>query len=898
MLGYCLDFIWTMLAAFSTNFLNSLGSNKMSDNIKNNGNSNVRRNVEVKIPYGKLVWLFLKNHIRYPRLKKKLMAFSEPNLTFGLTDHPLDINSAPSFDIFSAPKKLIARKPLSVLKVKFRERRGNSFIFDAFCYNIFNRDIAIWHIDYDTSPKAKKKLFTLRLDILNPKTYRLRLASGEDVPKHSTPMVVGDLTDKGFEAHFEEDSERYKISTGAIALSVFREDFRIEVRDKKGNLVTQTGGRSNNEFPTANDAFPLGFIKNRKPKGTYAVENFDLFPMESIFGFGERFGSLNCVGQDISIWNIDAQGNSAPRSYKNIPFFISSRGYGVFFNDYCPMTFRVGTKELTKIQVAIESVREPLIDYYLFYGPTPKGVLGQYTALTGRAKMPPRWSFGTWMSRLSYASEEEVIGVAKRLRKEKIPADVINIDTHWSTIDWACDWKFDKERFKDPEGMFRKCKELGFKICLWQIPYVMSGLKAQSEGKKKRAFAKDRGPFVFYIFGEAKTIDFSRDEGISWYKEKLKGLFELGAKAIKVDFGEQIEPHQEFSKYTGREMHNLYPLLYNKAAFEATEDFLGEGNAVIWARSAYAGSQRYPLHWSGDNSSNFSNMFSSTRGGLSLGLSGFSFWSQDVGGFVGIPDDKLYVRWTALSIFQSHIRFHGCPPKFREPWNYSKEAQLAVRKLLGFRYQLIPYLFSESTKATTAGLPVMRPLFLEFPDDPTCLNIEDQFLSGENLLVAPIFTDDDSRVVYLPLGRWYDYWTGKPVEGPGWINVKCKNDRIPLFVRAGCFLPLGEVTQYIDEDNSAPPKKFTLIPSPDADGRIEYNLKDELGEIKFTGVLDKKNLSVTVSSKLRDLDDTDIKVKLPKGRGLTVSLFRLINKFDGLPFRCSSSSFSIFNITS
>ncbi|MCK4514263.1 MAG: alpha-xylosidase, partial [Spirochaetaceae bacterium] len=300
-------------------------------------------------------------------------------------------------------------------------------------------------------------------------------------------------------------------------------------------------------------------------------------------------------------------------------------------------------------------------------------------------------------------------------------------------------------------------------------------------------------PFVFLFFGPTHAIDFSKKEGVAWYKEKLKGLFELGASVMKVDFGEQIQPHQEFSKYSGREMHNLYPLLYNKAAFEATEEHLGKGNAVIWARSAYAGSQRYPVHWSGDNSSNFPNMLTSLRAGLSLGLCGFTFWSQDTGGFVGIPDDKLYIRWTALSIFQSHMRFHGCEPRFREPWNFSTETQDIVRKFLELRYRLIPYIFSESIQAAREGLPLMRSFFLEFPDDPNTLNIEDQFCSGTKLLVAPILTEADRRRLYLPEGVWYNFWERKAIQGPKWIHEESALDEIPLYVKAGCFLPMGEV---------------------------------------------------------------------------------------------------------
>ena len=794
----------------------------------------------------KPAWWFLKYRICYPRFKKRSMYFSEPNLVYGLTDHPLDKNGWPVLNIFTVIRQLLARKPVSILKVRLKHREKNSFTFEARGYNILNRDLDILYIDYKTGEKVKYTDCTLRFDILSPKTYRLRLAMGDEVPPHDTPMVNGEITGGDFEAGFKEDNDRYLITTDSLILHVFKEDFRIKVYDSSGALVTESGGRTHNEFPTATDAFPLGFVKSRRPGVPYAVENFNLHPGESIFGLGERFGPLNRVGQTISLWTLDATGNSTNRSYKPIPFFMSSRGYGVFVNDYNPMTFWVGTREVSKIQVAVENSPDRLIDYYFFYGPEPKEVLGAYTSLTGRAKVPPRWSFGSWMSRCSYGSEEEVMEVAKRLRDEKYPSDVINIDTNWSTVDWACEWEFDKGRFPDPERMFRECLKMGFKICLWQIPYIMDGLPILKDARKKGVLAKNHGPFLFSFFGTGHVIDFSKEEGIKWYKERLKGLFEMGNRVIKVDFGEQVEPHQEFHHYSGREMHNLYPLLYNRAAFEITEDYYGKGEALIWARSAYAGSQRYPVHWSGDNSSNYPNMLASLRGGLSLGLCGFTFWSQDTGGFVGIPDDDLYVRWTAFSLFNSHIRFHSFPPKFREPWNFSPEAQDMVRGLLELRYRLIPYIYSESIKAAKAGLPLIRPLFLEFPEDPTCYSIEDQFLTGEKLLVAPILTEMDRRRIYLPEGLWHDFWTGKTYTGPLWIEEECPIGRIPVYVRGGkggTALPLGEVTQSVPD---GVPDRLTLIPFPDIDGKAAYTLYDEEGSIEFAGRIDGDRFRVEV----------------------------------------------------
>ncbi|NVM56409.1 MAG: hypothetical protein HWN66_22110, partial [Candidatus Helarchaeota archaeon] len=365
---------------------------------------------------------------------------------------------------------------------------------------------------------------------------------------------------------------------------------------------------------------------------------------------------------------------------------------------------------------------------------------------------------------------------------------------------------------------------------------------------------KNKGPFIFLLSSPAHAIDFSNPEAVTWYQEKLKNLFDLGASVIKADFGEGIEPPTKFQKYSGRQMHNLFPLLYNKAAFEITEKTFGEG--IIWARSAYAGSQRYPVHWSGDNSSNFENMLCSLRGGLSLGLCGFTFWSQDTGGFVGTPTDDLYIRWTQLSIFQSHIRYHGNPPRYREPWNYEPKTQNIVRNYLNFRYQLIPYLYTESQIAASQGLPILRHLALEF-DDPTVYNIEDQFLSGSNLLIAPILTKNNTRRVYIPEGSWFDYWTGEQLTGPTWITRTADIETIPIYVRAGTILPLGPEVQCTDELTD---DWLLLRIYPDQNGNASYTIYDKEQRVKIMAHLEADSLKVQIVPK-----PSHVEVELPKG---------------------------------
>ncbi len=800
----------------------------------------------------KAFWIYLKNRIRYPFLKNKLGEL-EPNVFFGYTDHPLDRHGTPINTIFTAISKFLRKKAKCILQIELKERHNNSFIFLAKAYNIFRiRNLKnVYAHTYKITKKTKFTACTLQLDFLREDVYRLRLAEGPSVPENKTPMLLKDISDPHTKVQLETTPEAYAISTSKLKLKIYRENFRIEIFDSQGNLITESGSKTKNEFLTAMDAFPLGFVKDKKYKHWFGVESFVIYPGEAIYGLGEQFSPLNKIGQTIGLWNYEGIGNTSGRTYKNIPFFMSTRGYGVFINESRPITFFIGSREYCKNIIAIEG---KFIDYFFFYGPSFKTILNNYTELTGKAAVPPKFSFGVWMSRLSYYSQEEVLKVAKKLRELKFPCDIIHIDTGWFEKEWRCDWQFGKEKFPDPEKMFKILREMGFRVSLWQSPYVLDETKAYKDAKKRKIIAKNNGPFVFVANYPAHPIDFSNPEAVSWYQQKLKNLFDLGASIIKADFGEGIEPPMKFQKYDGRQMHNLYSLLYNKAAFEITKETFGDG--IIWGRSAYAGSQRYPVHWSGDNSSNFENLLCSLRGGLSLGLCGFTFWSQDTGGFMGIPSDNLYIRWTQLSIFQSHIRYHGVPPRFREPWNYEPETQEIVRKYLNLRYQLIPYLYTEAQIAASQGLPLLRHLVIEFQTDPTVFNIEDQFLCGRNLLIAPILTKNQTRTIYIPEGSWYDYWTGEKFIGPRWISKTCGIETIPIFIRAGSIIPFGPEVQCTDELTD---DWLLLKIYPDDNGHASYELLDKERRVKIEAHLEDESLKVEINPK-----PTHLQIEVPE----------------------------------
>jgi alpha-D-xyloside xylohydrolase len=401
------------------------------------------------------------------------------------------------------------------------------------------------------------------------------------------------------------------------------------------------------------------------------------------------------------------------------------------------------------------------------------------------------------MGRISYNRQEQVEQVARELRQHAIPCDVIHIDTDWFAHDWACDLKFGPHKFPDPQAMMARLKAQGFRVCLWQWPNLVVGTDMFQEARERGFLAKRPNGRSYTYSGfedDAGIIDYSNPDAVAWVQAKFTALFETGAAAIKADFGEGAPPTARYATQRGAAMHNLYPLLYNQAVWEATERCLGPGQAVIWARSAWAGSQRYPVHWSGDGVARYADMPCVLRAALSFGLSGFPFYSHDIGGFSGLPAPDLYVRWAQFGLFSSHARAHGVPP--REPWAFGPEAEAIVKRYVELRYRLMPYIYSEAVASVAASLPMVRALLLEYDDDPVTYLLDDQYLFGSALLVAPILDESGARRVYLPHGDWWDYWRKERVAGGRFLAIAADLATLPLYVRAGSVLPYAPLMQH------------------------------------------------------------------------------------------------------
>lgn len=548
--------------------------------------------------------------------------------------------------------------------------------------------------------------------------------------------------------------------------------------------------------PPRYDALPIGFCMT-EGKADRATISFQCDADECFVGTGERFRKMDLSGQTFFLKNQDGQGVNNRRAYKNIPFYMSSRMYGVFYHtsDYC----RLSLADHSTRSVQFRNDRAT-IDAFVIGGGTPERILYHYRQLTGFPPMLPLWSFGIWMSRMSYFSAEEVEEICRRLRGEKYPCDVIHLDTGWFRTDWLCEWKFNPERFPDPEGFIQRLAADGFKVSLWQLPYVAKGAEQIEEARENKYI----GPLLreqasegsnFSTLDYAGTIDFTYDKATEWYKNLLRELLRMGVKCIKTDFGENIHMDATYHSMTPQQLNNIYALLYQKAAYEVTKEETGDG--IVWARAAWAGCQRYPLHWGGDSESSWAGLAGSLKGGLHFGLSGFAFWSHDVPGFHSVPDfmnsvidPKVYVRWTQFGVFSSHIRYHGTHK--REPWYYPTVAE-TVKKWWRLRYLLMPYIIEESRVATETGYPVVQALLMHHPSDRTCWHIDDEYYFGRSFLVAPVMNSSDRRDIYLPEGEWVNFFTRERFTGPKWLkDVYVPLDEMPVFCRSGVEIPVYE----------------------------------------------------------------------------------------------------------
>lgn len=582
------------------------------------------------------------------------------------------------------------------------------------------------------------------------------------------------------------------------------EDF-IEL--KSGNLSVRVsksewfvGFYDEDECITSSDFKSMGYVKADDGR-TYMKEQLSLGVGECVYGFGERFTHFVKNGQEVEIWNRDG-GTGSEQAYKNIPFYVTNKGYGVLVNHPEKVSFEVATERVQKVQF---SVAGESLDYFVINGPTIKEVLEKYTALTGRPALPPPWSYGLWLttSFVTDYDEDTVMSFVNGMAEREIPLHVFHFDCFWMKEYHWCDFEWDERTFPNPADMLKRLKEKGLKICVWINPYIAQRSKLFDEGKAKGYLLRrpngDVWQWDLWQPGMA-IVDFTNPAACEWYASKLRALIDMSVDCFKTDFGERIPTDVVYYDRSDPEkMHNYYTYLYNKVVFEELEHAYGKGNAVVFARSATVGSQQFPVHWGGDCRATYESMAESLRGGLSLCMSGFAFWSHDIGGFEDTATADLYKRWIAFGLLSSHSRLHG-NSSYRVPWMFDQEAIDVLRYFTNLKCSLMPYIYRLAVEAHDRGIPVMRPMVMEFTEDPACDYLDRQYMLGDSLLVAPIMRPDGMVTYYLPAGTWTHFVTGEKVEGGRWVTEQHGYMSLPLMARPGSIVAVGNVDTRPDYD--------------------------------------------------------------------------------------------------
>jgi alpha-D-xyloside xylohydrolase len=549
---------------------------------------------------------------------------------------------------------------------------------------------------------------------------------------------------------------------------------------------------------TSSSARSIGVVRDRDGDA-YVHEQLSLGVREHVYGLGERFGAFVKNGQTVDIWNEDG-GTSSEQAYKNVPFFLSDRGYGVLVDDPGRVSFEIGSESVSRTQF---SVPGSVLQYYVVGGPTPKDVLRRYTALTGRPARVPAWSYGLWLSTSFTTDYDEatVTSFVDGMAERDLPLSVFHFDCFWMRAFHWTDLVWDPATFPDPEGMLARLKAKGLKICVWINPYIAQRSRLFAEGKERGYLVRRADGSVWqWDMWQAGMglVDFTNPDAVAWFTGHLRELLGQGVDCFKTDFGERIPTdvvYHDGSDPVG--MHNYYTHLYNKAVFDLLVEERGEGEAVLFARSATVGGQQFPVHWGGDCESTFEAMAEELRGGLSLSSSGFGYWSHDIGGFEGTPDPAVFKRWVAFGLLSSHSRLHGSD-SYRVPWAFDDEAVEVTRAFTHLKHRLLPYIAQLGEQAHAEGLPVMRPMVLEFPDDPGAATVDTQYMLGPDVLVAPVFSAEGDVDVYVPEGTWTSLLTGEQVTGPRWVRERHGFDSLPVYVRPGAVLPFGARTDRPD----------------------------------------------------------------------------------------------------
>jgi len=681
----------------------------------------------------------------------------------------------------------------------------------------------------------------------------------------------------------QDKAESFEILSGSLKVVITKRPWAVQYFDaKSGELISSSPFKA------------LGLM-DKTDHGTFVREQLTLKPGEQLYGLGERFSAFSKMGQSVDMWNADC-GTCSDKGYKDVPFFLSNRGWGVLVNNSGKVSFELGTEQVER---ASFSVKGEDLDYLFFYGKgEPKEVLNLLGAVSGRPALPPAWSFGLWLttSFTTNYDEKTVTGFVDGMKERNIPLHVFHFDCFWMKGNHWVNFTWDNETFPDPEGMLSRMHNKGLKLCVWINPYIAERSHLFDEGMAKGYLLKRPNGDVYQRHmwqAGMGFVDFTNPEAVRWYQEKLRVLLKMGVDCFKTDFGEEIPTDVAYFDGSDAErMHNYYTYLYNKCVFDLLLEERGEGEAVLFARSATATCQQFPVHWGGDCFGTYESMAESLRGGLSLTLSGFGYWSHDIGGFESMARPEVYKRWVAFGLMSSHSRLHGST-SYRVPWLYDEEAVDVVRFFTNIKCRMMPYLLRASLEAHTKNLPVMRAMLLEYPEDPSCRSLDRQYMLGSDLLVSPVL-DDTTAEYYLPAGEWVNFLTGEVRSGSRWFTETQDFMSLPLWIRPNGIIPLSPEKDLVDYDYA---KDLSLVCGKfDGSSSKTLEVADGKGKILARFELSQKDKTVSIKS----LEGkTDFTINLPWAKsvsGLTgakeVETLKLPGTAGGISLKAQAASLS------
>ncbi len=707
---------------------------------------------------------------------------------------------------------------------------------------------------------------------------RVRL-SEDPLARSRSARALALVRPRSYRAEVQVDGDTVRINAGTITAELRLDPWQLRFLGPDGTVLL-CQNRGEQDISGRLRTLPFG---RSVADGTVAAyhDSFTAQADERFVGLGEKFTPLDKRGQRALMWNFDAFGAESDRSHKNVPLYLSSRGYGVLVDSGMPVEFDICQSTHSCVQILVP---DDLIDYYVLAGPTPTEILDRYDRLTCRPELPPKWAFGSWISSGFFVdTEQHVRERARRIRERGIPCDVLHLDCYWQVAGAWSDLRWDTENFPDPAGLLADLAAQNFRVCLWMNPYVSHGSPLFAEAAEAGYFLTraDGSVYVADVWHGSHPasgiVDFTNPAAVRWFTGLLRPLLEQGAAVFKTDFAEGVPADaMAHNGMTGVELHNVYSLLFNDVVSAVTREVAGHG--MVWARSSYLGGQRHAAQWSGDVNASYPAMASTLRGGLSHGLSGMPFWSHDTGGFHGTPSPDLYVRWAQFGALSPLFRFHGTTSRL--PWDFPADTERDAVEAVRLRYRLMPYLYSAAVTAARTGAPLLRALLVDSPDDPAAWTAELEYRLGSDLLVAPMTDPDGRRHVYLPAGDWVDFWTGEVFSGGRHLRVAPPLHQVPLFVRYGAVLP---VMPLVDAIGAGPFTEVTLLSWGATDA--ETVVHDVDGDTDVRLIRDGDTLRVTTDGPLpvRGVALAPVRGLTPPTRVLLNGALSIPAALDGLP---------------